>query len=103
MTPAWMHFAVDLSGGSSAQPTAQLAHQFSDATVTELFVGPGTFQQFAPDEAAHMRDVRVVLWAFLGAAAVSLALLRWRLWREGGAAKTWRLIARGGLIVAGSS
>ena len=100
MTPAWMHLALDLSGGSYAQPTAELAHQLSDATVKELFVGPGTFQQFTADEAAHMRDVRVVLWAFLGAAAASLVLVTWRIWRNGGAAKTWRLVARGGLMVA---
>jgi hypothetical protein len=99
MTPPWMHLALDLSGGAGALATPQQAYQVSDQTVAELFAGPGTFSSFAADEASHMRDVRVVLWAFLGLALASLALVAWRLSRNGRSVQTWQGISRGGLLL----
>ena len=101
MTPPWMHIALDLSGGSRVLASLQLAYQLSDQTVAELLVGPGTFSSFTADEAAHMRDVRVVLWGFLGVALASAAFVGWRLSRAGDRAKAWRGVARGGLLLCG--
>lgn len=99
MTPVWMHFALDLSGGSQALATPELAHQLSDRTVAELFLGPGTFSSFAAEEAGHMSDVRLVLWGFLGVAGASLAIMVWALGR--GRVSTWQALARGGLLLVG--
>ena len=101
MTPPWMHIALDLSGGARALATPDFAHQLSDATVAELFLGPGTFSTFGADEAGHMRDVRLVLWAFLGLAAASGAIVTWALGRRSDSVDTWRAIARGGLLLVG--
>ena len=101
LTPPWMHLALDLSGGSSGLATLQQAHELSDQTVVELFAGPGTFAAFAADEAGHMRDVRLVLWGFLGLALASFAIVAWRLSRHGRSPQTWQAVARGGLLLVG--
>src|SRR5687767_14904395 len=101
MTPPWMHLALDLSGGALGLGTPQQAYQVSDQTVAELFAGPGTFSSFAADEAAHMRDVRVVLWGFLALVMASLAAITWRLSRNSRSVQTWRAISRGGLLLVG--
>jgi hypothetical protein len=107
MTPIWTHFAMDGSGATDFFATAEMAHETSDRTVAELFTGPGTFtflpggySPYTADEAAHLRDVRVVLFAFLGLAILSVGMIGWSLWRRGDP-HTWRSIARGalGLIV----
>jgi len=97
MTPIWMHFALPIAW-SGGDPTYGL--QLSDNTISELFFGPGTFSAFGADEAAHMRDVRVVFWGFMALAAMSVALIGWRVARHGGEARTWRSISRGGLALA---
>jgi hypothetical protein len=96
MAPVWMHFALDLSHGPGSRAGM---FQISDRTVWELFVGPGTFSEFAADEAAHMRDVRVVFWGFIGLAIAGAALISWRIVRHGHQARTWRSISRGGLAL----
>ncbi len=85
----------------------------SDRTVTELLVGPGTFQfvwwpcddvsscafgppLYTPDEAAHLRDVRLVLWSFLGLALTSAILMPVAIARRPNDAVRWRAVARGG-------
>lgn len=100
MTPIWMHFALATSGATGSFASPVMAYQISDSTVAELFTGPGTFSAFGSDEAAHMRDVRVVLFAFLGLAAASLVLLIWSLGRHSRDPQTWRAIARGGAALA---
>ena len=102
MTPFWMHFALNVSGGLDAQATPQMSYELSDKTVGELFVGPGTFVAFGADEQGHMRDVRLVLWAFLATAAASLAVLAVAVWRNGRDPATWRAIGRGGILLAGA-
>ena len=80
----------------------------SDATVRELVLGPGTFAItapeggpfYGPDEAAHLRDARLLLWLVLGAGAIAAAGLALRLVSSTDRAATWRGIARGGAIVA---
>jgi uncharacterized membrane protein len=73
-----------------------LVYQLSDRTSAELFVGPGSFSDFGLDEAAHMRDVRLVLLTFLAVAALSLAFLGWSIRRTPDSSNTWRAISRGG-------
>src|SRR5215203_1374539 len=98
MTPIWMHFALTTAWPSGGDVTYGLG--LSDRTVWEVFVGPGTFTDFAPDEAAHMRDVRVVFWGFMAVAVLSLVLVGWRVVRHGREARTWRAISRGGVALA---
>jgi len=100
MTPIWTHFAITTSGGTGAVATSELAFQLSDRTVAELLLGPGTFSDYAADEAGHMRDVRFVLYGFLGLAAASVALLAWRIGRAPTDPRTWLSIARGGATLA---
>jgi len=101
MTPFWVHSALDFSGGARALPVRALSHAVSDQTVAELFTGPGTFAAFGADEAGHMRDVRVILLGFLAIALASAAFVGWALWRHSRDPRTWRQIARGGLLLVG--
>ena len=100
LTPVWTHFALDASGGWSAAGTRAVSYQVNDETIAELFAGPGTFHYFGADEAAHMRDVRVVLLAFLVLSGVAATFVAWRIARHGGDPGTWRQIARGGGALA---
>lgn len=101
MTPIWMHSAIGASRGVDALSPV-LADHLSDRTIAELFLGPGTFADFAADEAAHMRDVRLVLLVFLALAAVSLAFVIWSIRRSSDNPQTWRAIARGGSGIVAS-
>ena len=88
MTPFYMHAALDAAGsaavlGSSTSET----YRISDQTIADLFSPSGAFAFFDTAEQAHMRDARVVLWGFLGLAAIgglglALALTRRRDRRE---------------------
>lgn len=100
MTPMWMHFALNASGGTSAAATPDLALRLSDRTVAELLFGPGAFTDYAADEASHMRDARIVLYGFLALAAASIALLAWEVVRHSKVPGTWSSIARGGIVLA---
>lgn len=98
MSPLWMHLALS----ATAAPyfaTTQLAFDISDRTVAELFLGPGTFATFGADEAAHMRDVRLVLLAFLALAAASAVFLGWSIARGRRSTWLWRAVGRGGAAV----
>ena len=91
--------------------TPDLAGRLSDQTVAELLVGPGTFAfagpdgrpMYGPDEVAHLRDVRTLLWLLLGGAALAAAGLIVRLVAGIDRAGTWRGIARGGALAAGGA
>jgi hypothetical protein len=107
--PWFIHPALD-----AAQAPAWLgvdepqARAWSDETVRELVLGPGSFAipgpggapLFGPDEVAHLRDARVLLWLALGAAAVSGAALAARLLAGIDRLGTWRGIGRGGALAA---
>lgn len=97
MTPIWMHFAISAAALPGIQPSLT---PLSDRTVFELLFGPGTFSAFAPDEAAHLRDARVVLYGFLALAIGSASLIVWSIARRGADQRTWRSIARGGAALA---
>ncbi len=100
LTPLWTHLAIDASGGWQVTGTRASADALSDRLVGELFTGPGTFSDLAPDEAAHMRDVRVVLYGFLALSALSVAFVGVVLVRASGNAANWDAMARGGLALA---
>ena len=100
MTPLWMHLALTASGGTAAAATPDAALQLSDRTVAELFVGPGTFSDYAAGEAGHMRDVRLVLLGFLALAVAGTAFLAWRIRRAPSDPGTWRSMARGSAALA---
>jgi hypothetical protein len=97
LTPLWTGTALRLSSGDAALPAGQ-AQEITNETVVELFVGPGTFRHFSADEAAHMRDVRVVLLGFLAIAALAAVFLIVRL-RTADAAD-WGAVALGGAGLA---
>ena len=118
-TSFWTHFALRASGGGEAiLATPQMAADVSDRTISEVLFGPGTFAFegppeivdgalvsapfYDPDEQAHMRDVRVVLYGFLGLAVVSLVFIILSLVRAPRDAARWTALGRGGiwLIVA---
>ena len=84
-----------------------VAHALSDATVSDLVLGgafaitgPDGRPLYGPDELAHLRDARILLWLLLGAGAVAAAGLVMRLAGGVDRAGTWRGIARGGAIAA---
>jgi integral membrane protein (TIGR01906 family) len=109
LTPVYMHAALDMAGapghlGLSPSET----HAASDRTVGELLFGPATFAFAGPDgrpfydptEAGHMRDVRVVLFGFLGLAAVSGAFVAAWVLRRRHEPAVWRAVSRGGFSQA---
>lgn len=96
MTPIWTHAAIAASGGTAAAATPELAYQLSDRTVAELMLGPGRFADYGRDEAAHMRDVRLVLYLFLAAATAALVLIVWSIRRRSSDPATWQALSRGG-------
>lgn len=109
LSPWYMHAALDLAGAARnlGLTTAQ-AWAASDRTVSELLFGPGTFAFNGPDgrpfydagEAAHMADVRIVLYAFLGVVTIFGAILVGTLVRGRRDPIVWRGVARGGLWLA---
>ena len=95
MTPIWTHFALGIAWGGGGSSSFDIGFQLSDRTISEVFFGPGTFSDFGADEAAHMRDVRVVFWGFMVLALASAGLIAWRLlrhWKRG--ANVARHVAR---------
>ena len=109
-TSVWTHFAIGASGGDKFLATPGQALDISDRTIGEVLVGPGTFAFDGPggqpfytaDEAAHMRDVRVVLYGFLLIALASLVIVTASVLRAPRNASRWSAISRGGagLVIA---
>lgn len=109
LTPLWMHAALDLASGTVPGGDRAAAHSASDETVAQLLLGTA-FTVLAPDgsalytidEAGHLRDVRLVLYAFLAAGAAGAAVLAYALIARSRDPATWRGIRRGAaLLVAG--
>lgn len=98
MTPIYLHAALDISGSAAILGTSPSeTYRLSDATVAELFAGPGTFAEqwqascpggpsssciavggqpfYDPAEVRHMQDVRTVLWGFLAVVAAAVVIL----------------------------
>jgi hypothetical protein len=100
LTPAWTHWAISAAGGTRAATSPGEVLALSDRTIAELLVGPGTFVDFRPDEAAHLRDARLALWSFLALAGVSATFVGVTLWRSTADASVWRAVGRGGAALA---
>jgi integral membrane protein (TIGR01906 family) len=115
LTPWFMHPALDAADSALwLRTSTQTTHQLSDATVHDLVAGgdfaiaaPGGGAFFTTAEAAHMRDARTLLYAFLGLAALSVALLAVGVARARDRSAAWRSLATGarglaiGVVVAG--
>jgi integral membrane protein (TIGR01906 family) len=103
LTPLWTGFALDTSGSSAWLAPGQ-ALALTNQTIVELLVGPGTFSYltspliYSADEAAHLRDVRIVLLGFLALALVAGVYLVARLRRAD--STDWRSVALGGAGIA---
>jgi hypothetical protein len=109
LTPLWTHVALDLSAASVPGGDRAAAHAASDQTVAHLVFGgdfvisaPGTASLFTAEEAGHMRDVRVVLYAFLAAALAGLAVVAYALLRLGNQGWIWGSIRRGAAWLIGA-
>jgi hypothetical protein len=108
LTPIWTHWAIAASGGTNIATTDQAAFDLSDRTVGELLAGPADFDFAGPDggpiysrdEAAHLRDARLVLYAFLGLAAAGALLLGTTLLRRPTDPSVWRAVGGGGAALA---
>ena len=84
LTPFWLHPALDAADSAAwLGMSPQAARDYSDRTVNDLVFASGDFDFVAPDgttffdasERAHMRDVRVVLYGFLGLSAIAAIFL----------------------------
>jgi integral membrane protein (TIGR01906 family) len=114
LTPAFTHPALDMAGsaGQLAVETG-VAHRWSDLSVAELVLGPGSFAFDGPDgpgagpfydtaERGHLADARVLLWLCLIAGAVSLLGIGGLIARAGEERRrtTWRIVSRAGATTA---
>jgi integral membrane protein (TIGR01906 family) len=107
--PWYIHGALDRSGSADllGLPLGQV-HLVSDATVTELFIGPGTFAQtftdpgtgestrfYGPTEASHLRDAQLLARLLVAAVALSAVGLVAAALRTRDRAWLWRSVSRG--------
>jgi hypothetical protein len=105
MIPIYMHGALDRAGSPGFLGVAPAqAHELSDATVSELLFGPGTFvipfgaggQRFYDAaEASHLRDARTVLYGLLALAGLSIVVLGLGAIRSRRVARLWRSMSVG--------
>jgi integral membrane protein (TIGR01906 family) len=100
-TPIWMQAALNsVSGVPGGNPAR---NDLSDRTVAQLVFG-GSFEivlpdgstLYTPDEIAHLRDARSVLYVFVALAAAALVLVVAALVHRPNDARRWRAVARGG-------
>lgn len=114
VNPWYLHGALDRSGSDLwlGLPPDQV-HAISDSTVTELFVGPGTFAQsftdpvtgdtapfYGPTEASHLRDAQLLARLLIGAVALSVVGLVWGVARATDRSWLWQAMRRGALGAA---
>ena len=115
LTPVWVHAAMDLSGGGLPGQPPSTAHSVSDQIVSHLLLGgeydvvlPDGSPAFTDNEAAHLRDVRFVLYAFLALAVGAAFLVIATVVRRPRDVARWQAVSRGGaglviaLVIVGS-
>ncbi len=110
MIPIYMHGALDRAGSPGFLGVAPAqAHELSDATVSELLFGPGTFviafgaggpSFYDAAEASHLRDARTVLYGLLALAGLSIVILAVGVSRSRRVARLWRAISVGAGVLA---
>ena len=111
MIPIYMHGALDRAGSPGFLGVSPAeAHALSDATVSELLFGPGTFvipfgaggpSFYDAAEASHLRDARTVLYGLLALAGLSIVVLAVvATCAVGGMARLWRAISVGAGVLA---
>lgn len=81
LLPPVMNLGLEIADSAAILGVSpDVARRASELSVQELLVGPGTFSFavtadgepfYGPSEAAHMRDVRVVIYGFFGLALVA--------------------------------
>jgi integral membrane protein (TIGR01906 family) len=111
LSSPFVHAALDAAGSARLLGLESAAtHAFSDRSVAELVVGPGTFAFAGPDgtpfydesERRHLGDARALLWLLLTAGAIAAGLLAVLLVTARGTARAslWRAISRAGMTTA---
>lgn len=105
MIPIYMHGALDRAGSPGFLSVAPAeAHALSDATVSELLFGPGTFiipfgaggsSFYDAAEASHLRDARTVLYGLLALAGLSFVVLAVGALRSRRVGRLWRAMSVG--------
>ncbi|MDL2334630.1 MAG: DUF1461 domain-containing protein [Chloroflexota bacterium] len=111
-TPLWMHPALGATGAGVPGHLDQTI-AVSDETVQQLLFGPGDFDVrfmcpgtgpcptvYTADEAAHLRDARLLLWLGITLAVASAVLIGAALVHRPKDARRWRAVARGGAGLA---
>lgn len=111
LVPPIMNLGLEIGGSADILGVApEVARRASELSVQELLVGPGTFtfavtpggaRFYGPAEAAHMQNVRIVVYGFFGlvlAGAIAVALSTRRMSRPD-ALRVVRLGATGLVLV----
>lgn len=107
-SPLYFDGALDRAGSAAilGLPPDEI-HELSHSVWAELLIGPGTFAQtvtgsdgapvtfFGPAEAAHLRDVQLLLRLFIGAVTGAVAVLAAAVVRSGERRWIWRAVAHG--------
>jgi integral membrane protein (TIGR01906 family) len=105
---AWVGFEQERARADlwTGWPAAEV-RRVTDAVVSEIYLGPGTFAQvvdgepvFNPRERGHMADVRTAWLAFLALAAVAAIVLAVAWARARDRARFWRAVAAGAAVLA---
>jgi integral membrane protein (TIGR01906 family) len=114
LTPAFTHPALDMAGSAGQLGVETgVAHRWSDLSVAELVLGPGSFSFAGPDgpdagpfydtaERGHLADARLLLWLCLIAGAVALLGIGGLIARADDDRRraTWRIVSRAGATAA---
>lgn len=106
LTSTFIHPALDAAAAAERLGvTVTQAHELSDASVTELVLGPGSFAFSGPDgtpfydtdERGHLRDARLLLYLTFGVGLLSAGLIAAALMRAVGRARgsLWGAMAQG--------
>lgn len=111
LTPLFVHPALDAAGSAGRLGAeAADAHRWSDQSVAELVLGPGSFAFDGPGgaplydiaERRHLADARLLLWLCLVGGAVSMLGIGGWMVRGGQERRraTWRIISSAGATAA---